>query len=303
MNSASSDFSGDARSMRSLSAVARRGVLRDVERVAQLVRHHDRADALEIPQLDDLVVDGDRRDRIEPGRRLVVEQDPRLGRHRPRDRHAAALPAGELRRLAIDVLRETDEAEHLFHAAVRLLERHVRTPRTACSRRSRAPSASRRARPPGTPCRGRRGPASADPRSCCPRARRSRRSGRRPASAARGSAAGSSTCRRRSRPGRSSCAPVFSVKLMSRRITFSSNASDTSSNTTIGPPNAEGLVEQRRPWRAFDRHQYISTMSSFVTRKLTTRTATDPATTAFVVARPTPCVPPRVRRPDVAADA
>jgi hypothetical protein len=30
--------------------------------------------------------------------------------------------------------------------------------------------------------------------------------------------------------------PVFSVKLISLRITFSSNASDTRSNTTIGPP-------------------------------------------------------------------
>ena len=38
-------------------------------------------------------------------------------------------------------------------------------------------------------------------------------------------------------------------------------------------------------------------MSSLVTRKSTAITATDAATTAFVVARPTPCVPPRVRSP------
>ena len=38
-------------------------------------------------------------------------------------------------------------------------------------------------------------------------------------------------------------------------------------------------------------------------KKSSTSTATDAATTAFVVARPTPCVPPFVRKPDVAADA
>ena len=44
-------------------------------------------------------------------------------------------------------------------------------------------------------------------------------------------------------------------------------------------------------------------MSSLVTRKSTAMTATELATTAFVVARPTPCVPPRRPQPDVAADA
>ena len=38
-------------------------------------------------------------------------------------------------------------------------------------------------------------------------------------------------------------------------------------------------------------------MSILVTKKSTTSTATEPATTALVVARPTPCVPPDVRSP------
>src|SRR3954469_22623032 len=57
------------------------------------------------------------------------------------------------------------------------------------------------------------------------------------------------------------------------------------------------LFKERRPRHLLDRHQYINAMSSFVTRKSTAMTATDAATTALVVARPTPCVPPRVRMP------
>src|SRR5690606_32075230 len=44
-------------------------------------------------------------------------------------------------------------------------------------------------------------------------------------------------------------------------------------------------------------HQYIRTNNSFVSRKSTPSTTTDAATTALVVARPTPCVPPVDRRP------
>src|SRR3954469_16896738 len=57
-------------------------VARHEEGIAQLVRDHDRADALDVAQLDDLFVDGRGRDRVQPGGRLVVEQDPRLRRHR-----------------------------------------------------------------------------------------------------------------------------------------------------------------------------------------------------------------------------
>ncbi len=89
------------------------------------MRHHDRADAFQVAQLDDLVVHGRRRNRIEAGGRFVVQQDPRLERHRPRDGHAAPLAARQLGRHLVDVLREADEAEHLFDALVDVLERHV----------------------------------------------------------------------------------------------------------------------------------------------------------------------------------
>ena len=90
--------------------------------------------------------------------------------------------------------------------------------------------------------------------------------------------------------------PLISVKLTSRRITLSSKASDTLSNTTMGAP-----VASRISWRirgSFNRHaQYIKVNSRRVMKKSTASTATDAATTALVVARPTPWVPPRVRRP------
>ena len=68
-------------------------VFGDEERIAQLMGDEDRADAFEVAQLDDLLVHRQRGNRIEPGRRLVVEEDARLGRHRARDRDAAPLPA------------------------------------------------------------------------------------------------------------------------------------------------------------------------------------------------------------------
>ena len=87
--------------------------------------HDDRADVLEISQLDHLVVDGGRGDRIETCRRLVVQQDARLECHGPRDRDAPPLPTREFGRHLVDVLGEPDEAEHFFDAAVDFLQRHV----------------------------------------------------------------------------------------------------------------------------------------------------------------------------------
>ena len=140
-------------------------VRRDEERVAQLMGDDDRADVLEVAQLDHLFVDRRRRDRVEPGRRLVVEQDARLGRHRARDRHAPALSARQLRRHPVDELLEADEPEHLLARAAAPRRAACRSLRTACSRRSPRPSANRRARLPGTPCRGRTAPSSAPARS------------------------------------------------------------------------------------------------------------------------------------------
>src|SRR5258705_9835111 len=97
----------------------------DVECIAQLMRHYDRADVFEVAQLDDFFVHCRRGDWIQPGGRLVVQQDARLERHRPRDGDSPALTAGELRRHFVDVLGQADEAEHLFDALVHLFERHV----------------------------------------------------------------------------------------------------------------------------------------------------------------------------------
>ena len=48
-----------------------------------------------------------------------------------------------------------------------------------------------------------------------------------------------------------------SVKLTSRRITFSSNASDTWSKTTIGPPGAMASSSSAGRGCVLDRHQYM----------------------------------------------
>ncbi len=121
------------------SAAAARLVRRDVKRIAQLVRDEHRRDPLEVAQLDDLGVDGQRRHRIEPGGRLVVEQQRRPRRHRPRDRDAAALAARQGRRQLVDVRLEADEAEHFFDALRALLRAACASLRRACSRRSRRP--------------------------------------------------------------------------------------------------------------------------------------------------------------------
>src|SRR5262245_20514149 len=70
-----------------------RHVPRHVERITQLMRHDDRRHAFEIAQLHDFVVDRYRRNGIETRRRLVVQQDSRLERHRPGNGNPPALPA------------------------------------------------------------------------------------------------------------------------------------------------------------------------------------------------------------------
>ena len=96
--------------------------------------------------------------------------------------------------------------------------------------------------------------------------------------------------------------PGSSVKLTSRRMTLSSKASDTLSKTIGRPVRSGPSFELLRVANRVGRHQYNSVISTRVTKKSTAITATDAATTALVVARPTPCVPPVVRKPDVTAD-
>ena len=107
-----------------------------------------------------------RGDRIEPGRRVVEQQEVRSRRHRARDRHAAPLAAGQLRRHPVDVLAEADESQHLRRRGCAPGRPACRSPRPAGSRRSPPRSANRTARFPGTACRCRRGRASARARSC-----------------------------------------------------------------------------------------------------------------------------------------
>ena len=99
--------------------------------------------------------------------------------------------------------------------------------------------------------------------------------------------------------------PVCSVKLTLRRITFSSNAEVDLVEHDDRPAEGRGprRAARERGDCSFIASQYIRTMRSLVTRKSTAMTATELATTAFVVARPTPCVPPRRPQADVAADA
>ena len=150
-------------------------VRRDVERVAQLVRDDDGADAFEVAQLDDLGVDGHRGDRVEPGRRLVVEQDlAAWPSSRARSRRAAAdRPTAP--RASCRCARPARRSPAPPRPGGPRPRAACRSPRTACSRRSRARSASRTARLPGTPCRDRPAPASSRLRSARRRARRSPR--------------------------------------------------------------------------------------------------------------------------------
>ena len=85
--------------------------------------------------------------------------------------------------------------------------------------------------------------------------------------------------------------PVSRVKLMFLRITFSSNASDTLSSITIGEPGPSASSSAAERGVALCHgagHWYNTVIRSLVTKKSTAITATDEATTALVVARPTP---------------
>src|SRR5687767_1783131 len=86
----------------------------DPEGIAKLVRDDDGTDALQVAQLDDLIVHGVRRDRVKPRRRLVIKEDARFVGHRPRDGNTAALSTGQLGRHSIDEFPEPDEPEHFL---------------------------------------------------------------------------------------------------------------------------------------------------------------------------------------------
>src|SRR6187200_2373068 len=58
-----------------LALAVDRTMRRDVERIPELMGYDNRRHLLEIAQLDDLVVDGQRRDRVQAGCRLIIEND------------------------------------------------------------------------------------------------------------------------------------------------------------------------------------------------------------------------------------
>ncbi len=96
--------------------------------------------------------------------------------------------------------------------------------------------------------------------------------------------------------------PGSRSKLTSFSTTLSSNASDTCSSRTTGSSAVAvavtgAVVTGLGPEVIARQRQYIRVIRSRVMKKSTAITATDAATTALVVARPTPWVPPEVRSP------
>ena len=64
--------------------------------------------------------------RVEVARRLVGEQQRRVGDDRARDRDALLLPAGELPRIVLLAVAEADDVERGHHVLAALLLREVR---------------------------------------------------------------------------------------------------------------------------------------------------------------------------------
>src|SRR5687768_15426536 len=88
--------------------------------------HQNRRDLFEVSQLDDFLVDGRRRNRIEPRSRLVVKQNAGLDRHGTRDRDPPTLTSRELRWPPIDELGEPHKAKYFFNAPAHGVERLIR---------------------------------------------------------------------------------------------------------------------------------------------------------------------------------
>src|SRR5205823_6150281 len=83
-----------------------RRILRDVV----LVRHDENRDSLRVQFLKERHhFHG--RSAVEIARRLVGEEQPRLGDERSRDRNSLLLPAGQLARLVVEPVAETDTFE------------------------------------------------------------------------------------------------------------------------------------------------------------------------------------------------
>ena len=93
------------------------------------MRHHDERGAEVLAQIEDQPVQSGRRDRVEPGRGFVEQQQRRIERHRPRDAGAPRHAAGDLRRHQRGGVAQADQAElhprHRFAALGRQVGEHL----------------------------------------------------------------------------------------------------------------------------------------------------------------------------------
>ncbi len=93
-----------------------RHLLGDLERLLLVVRHEDRRDVDLVVQPPQPVAQLLAHRRVQRAERLVEQEHARLHGERARERHALALAAGELRRVAIGPAAEVDEREQLVDA-------------------------------------------------------------------------------------------------------------------------------------------------------------------------------------------
>ena len=91
----------------------------EAERLLEIVRHQQNADALALDQRDHVFHHAGAHDRVEGGERLVHQQEPRLHRQHLRQRHTLALAAAQATGKAVAEAREIEPLE----PGVRLGER------------------------------------------------------------------------------------------------------------------------------------------------------------------------------------
>ena len=125
----------------------------DAEDARELMGDDDEAHRERPPQIEDQVVETVRGDRVEPGRRLVQEQDRRVQGHRSRDRRPLGHAAADRRRQEVLEAGEADQSQLVGRDRRSAARVEAGIELRAASPRSR-PTSSRSTRPrPGTSCR------------------------------------------------------------------------------------------------------------------------------------------------------
>ncbi len=121
---------GDGRSERGAGALRHRhDSVRQQERLVDVVRDHhggDRAPGLRAEPRE-LLLQASPRQRVKGAKRLVQEQDFRIGGERPRDGDSLAHPARQLTRTAVHGIAESDEPEIALCLILLLRARPFRT--------------------------------------------------------------------------------------------------------------------------------------------------------------------------------